>query len=111
TRFYAGMMVEHMQCAEKPQAIMATTDSDVFPIAEACRLFGLTPGEDIDIVGYDNNWQDAPELAQTGYKPLATADKHNFKAGETMVKLLRQRQQNPQMPLQTVYISPEIILT
>lgn len=109
-RCYAGCLIEHLRKPEPPQGILVTSDCDVFAVAAACRLCGARPGEDVVIVGYDNEWQHAPELAEVGYAPAATIDKHNFAAGEAMVGLMRRRQNDETLSPQTVIITPELII-
>lgn len=110
-RCYAGVLIEHLRSAQPPQAIMVTTDSDVFPVAAACRLCGVEPGRDITIVGYDNNWRDNRVRQGVDYIPSATVDKHNFAAGVEMMRLLRRRREEPELPPQTAFVPPELVLS
>lgn len=88
-RYFAGHLVEHLQGAAPVDAIMAGSDYDFFPVAAACRLFGV--GDKIAITGYDNRWQDAPERQWEPAVPAATVDKDNHRIGEELVTLLLER--------------------
>ena len=110
-RCYAGVLIEHLRSAQPPQAIMVTADSDVFPVAAACRLCGVEPERDITIVGYDNNWRDNRVRHGSDYAPPATVDKHNFAAGMEMMRLMRRRREEPGLPPQTILVQPELVLT
>lgn len=111
---YAATLAEFLRSNDPPQGILATTDSDVFAIAAACRLCGIEPGVNLLIVGYDNNWNDAPAAADralSGYIPPATVNKHDFEAGQAMIGLLLQRQRDPRAAARIERIAPKLVLT
>lgn len=90
-RVAASLLAPHMQSARPPDALMVTTDPEVYVISAACRLLGKQPNKDILLVGFDNI-ATPPEL--NGYEtagPAATVDKLNQDIGVGMVKLLMDR--------------------
>ncbi len=91
-RMAAGFLMEHIQCDEPIDAVMAISDKFCFPLATACRrLFGLRPHDDITITGYDNYWADSHiynHLKRESIVPYATVDKNNFEIGRRMTELL-----------------------
>ena len=88
-RCFAGHLVEHLRGPHAVDAIMVGTDNEVFPVAAACRLFGVA--DKIAITGYDNQWRDAFERQWEPMIPLATVDKDNHRIGEELVTLLLDR--------------------
>ncbi len=110
TRQYAGFLAEHLSSGKGVDAIMLTSDSDVYPAASACRLFNKIPGKDIMLAGYDNTWRECEERQWEEYVPEATVDKRNFQTGEEMINLLMSRMEGraPSGP-QLVRIKPQIV--
>jgi len=90
-RLFAGHLVDWLRDGDSVDAIMATTDPDVFPIAAACRRLGKVPNEDVALVGYDNNWRTCRERPYEASGPLATVDKQNHAAGRSMARMLLDR--------------------
>ncbi len=90
-RIYAGFLAEYVLGRDPVDAILATTDRDVYAIAGALRLLGKVPQKDVSIVGYDNIWDGCEERNMEATVPLATVDKQNDLAGREMVRLLRER--------------------
>lgn len=90
-RLYAGFLAEFVLGSNPVDAILSTTDRDVYAIDAALRLLGRTPQEDVDLVGYDNIWETCEERARGLVRPLATVDKQNDLAGREMVRLLLER--------------------
>lgn len=73
-------------------AIMALSDWCITPLVHALRAWGKTPNQDIDIVGYDDFWEEVKLLGEMPpERPLATVDKNNLSCGQTMVQLLHDR--------------------
>jgi DNA-binding LacI/PurR family transcriptional regulator len=108
----AGYLVEHLTGPNAPDAIMVGSDRDVFITAAACRLYGLEPGIDVVLVGYDNYWRRCLEREFEPYLPAATVDKRNDRMGEEMVSLLidRVEERLPAEP-QTRVVCPELTIT
>ena len=108
-----GGLAEYLTGPDAADAVMCLTDGYVAAIATACRKLHRSPGQDIDIVGYDNYWRDLLFESQIEpYRPPATVDKQNLLMGTTMVALLRERisgklDDSPQ----TRSVSPQLIVT
>lgn len=73
--------------------IMAASDGPAVVMNAACRQLGLTPGQDVDITGYDNYWADLELLGLPSARPQATVDRCNEEIGAEMVGLLLTRVQ------------------
>lgn len=94
TRQYLGFLTESLKSAMPPDAIVVSSDSDVFAISAACKLFGVTPGKDLVIVGFDNYWRHCWERVLENAAPLFTVDKQSFAWGEAFVQLILDRSAN-----------------
>ena len=90
-RLMAGYLLEHLSGDAKIDAILLPTDLDVHPAAAACRLLGKRPGEEVEIVGFDNLWQNCWEREFEDYVPPVTVEKHDGRTGSAMVDLLTRR--------------------
>lgn len=88
---YTGRLTEHLLAPEPPDALLATSDSDVYVLAAACRRFGREPGRDILICGYDDYWPVCWERDVIPAIPAATVAKDNDRMGREMFRLLRDR--------------------
>lgn len=96
---------------KQPDAIMVPSDGDVIPVAAACRRFGLIPGEDILVVGYDNYWAGVPERDFDSAVPSATIDRNLSEVGCRMVELLVQRiEGNETGPPRHVLVEPQLVV-
>lgn len=73
-------------------ALMAISDWCIPAFAQAIEAWGKIPNQDIDVVGYDEFWEEAklPPGVQPA-RPLATVDKNNLESGQQMINLLRER--------------------
>lgn len=93
-------------------AVMTPSDGETFSVAGACRLLGVTPGKDVQIVGYDNYWREAWERKRETAYPLATVDKHNSAIGRELVQLLLDRIEGkiPAEP-QVRVVPPQLLIT
>ncbi len=109
SRQYAGFLIEHLRRG-KVDALLLTSDSDIFPVSAACRLCGLRPGEDILLAGFDHYWSCCWERALEPVTPFLTVDKQNRDWGEAMVQLLFDRlaKRLPQQP-KIRWIEPQIV--
>lgn len=115
TRHATANLLEYMgPLAKGPaiDAIMSATDGDAFAAAAACRLLGAVPGKDIQIVGYDNYWEESEARQYEPSLPLATVDKQNPAIGRELADLLIDRIAGrlPAEP-QLRVVSPQIVLT
>jgi DNA-binding LacI/PurR family transcriptional regulator len=86
----AGYLFRQLDQTPRIDAIMADSDGFVPKIAAALRILGRDPAA-ILIAGYDNYWQSLPERQWEDFVPAATVDKDNFRIGQELVRLLRQR--------------------
>ncbi len=107
---HAGYLAEYFSTHGKPDAIMTLSDGNVPGVASACRILGLEPGRDIDIVGYDNYWNESPDREFDPYLPPFTVDKLNVEMGREMVRMLSRRK-NGELPPepQLRLMKPEVI--
>jgi DNA-binding LacI/PurR family transcriptional regulator len=113
--FLAGKLVELLSSPTPPDALICGTDGIAFLVSAACRKFGLTPGKDVLIAGYDNYWKQCWE-AEFEPNPLTvTVDKHNDRVGQHMVEILAKRLEGSlppdvyekKIPSSLVVIDPE----
>ena len=110
-RLLAGFLVDYVTGPNRVDAILAASDSVFFPIAAACRQLGLKPGEDIDLVGYDNNWRESVYRTWEPSVPLATVDKNNLQLGHELADLLIARAENQLGPKkQHRLFAPEMVV-
>ena len=110
SRYHAGCLTEYFSAHGRPDAIMTLSDGCVYSVAIACRILGIEPGRDIEIVGYDNYWQECPDSEFDPYVPPMTVDKRNLEMGREMVKLLFQRRNSELSPEpQLRLIKPELV--
>lgn len=110
SRIFAGYLVEQLRSANRPDALLTITDSDAVAITAACRLCGLDPATDIDVVGYDGYWAQTWERALEPLPPVFSVDKHNTAIGEALVDLVIERVRNPPRPSELRRIAPAIQL-
>ncbi len=88
----AGYLVTWLTCTKPIDALMVVSDRPAYFASAAVRLFGLTPHQDVSIVGYDNYWQDCiNEQKFETAGPQATVDKQNVQVGQALIELLEQR--------------------
>ena len=90
-RLLAGFLLDQITGPNRVDALLAASDSVYFPLAAACRQLGLKPGEDIDLVGYDNNWRESVYRTWEPTVPLATVNKNNLHLGHELADLLMAR--------------------
>jgi DNA-binding LacI/PurR family transcriptional regulator len=110
--FHLGQLAEHLTGPEAADAILCASDGVLLPVASACRKLHRTPGEDVDVVGYDNFWEDLAERQCEPYRPPATVDKQNERMGAAMVDLLRERLAGALDPAPQLRVEePKLIVT
>ena len=111
TRASAGWLAMTFSAAgseeNAPDALIAVTDGDVFPLCEAARLLG----RDLIIAGYDNYWSDAWERTCSPHRPVATVDKDNPGMGRLLVRLLSERLADPTLPPRVQVHPPQLVIT
>jgi LacI family transcriptional regulator len=79
--FQAGQAL--LQMANPPTAIVASNDVMAFGVMDAGKAAGLTIGQDVSVVGFD----DVPMASQT-YPPLTTVRQPMAAMGETALEVL-----------------------
>lgn len=110
-RQYLGFLVDHLAGPHPVDAILATTDCDVFPLAMACRRLGREPGRDVVIAGYDGYWRSCWERIADPYEPWATIDRDNESLGEAAIRLLVERIADPEAPPRRRAVTPRLLIT
>lgn len=110
-RLLAGFLMDYVTGPNRVDAILAVSDSVFFPLAAACRQLGLKPGEDIDLVGYDNNWRESVYRTWEPAMPLASVNKNNLVLGHELADLLIARAEK-KLPVKKQHrlIAPELII-
>lgn len=109
-RHLAGYLVEHLTSENRVDAIMASTDADVYGLAAACRVFGQIPNQDVWIAGYDNYWAEWPTRQFEETAPIVTVDKSNAEIGAALVELALARIEGhlPAQPQRRV-VAPRLV--
>lgn len=79
--------------------VFTTCDFFAYGLIEEVRLAGLTPGEDVRIVGFD----DEPQAQDLG---LTTLHQPVEDMGHTLVNMLMERIENPDLPIRSVQYDP-----
>ncbi len=87
----AGALAPFILGASPTDALMAVNDGAAAAVSAAIRLLGKTPNVDIEIVGYDDFWEESPDRQYEPAGPLATVDKNNLECGRQLVSLLLER--------------------
>jgi DNA-binding LacI/PurR family transcriptional regulator len=110
-RAFSSYLIPYLAGERKIDAIMMASDGSVFAMAAAIRLFGLVPGRDVQIAGYDNYWEDCIDRDFENFAPIATVDKKNTECGKEMVRLLVERIKGnrPDGP-QVKVVQPELVV-
>jgi DNA-binding LacI/PurR family transcriptional regulator len=91
TRIYAGYLIEHLTGRNPIDAVLLTSDGEIFSFAKACALAGKQPGRDVLVGGYDGYWRDCWERQEMPIAPAATVNKQNDLIGEELCRLLLDR--------------------
>ncbi len=89
----------------RPTAIFALTDVIAVGALHAAAEFGLTPGQDLSLVGFD----DIP-LASYVIPALTTVAQPIYSMGQTAAQLLLNHIANPDMPIETVVLETKLII-
>lgn len=91
-RHIAGYLIDWFADPhQRPDAVMCMTDGHCVHVAAALRVFGIEPGRDVLLTGYDNNWHLVPYLRFESARPAATVEKHNAQCAQAMVQMLLDR--------------------
>ena len=106
----AGFLIEPMQGAARPDAIMASTDGQISTLAGALRLFRLAPNEDVVLAGYDNYWWLCWERQFEETRPALTMEKGNVEIGRSLVRLLLEQIEEPGAEPRVWTVHPKLIV-
>lgn len=87
----AGALAPFVLGAGRTDALLAANDGAAAAVSAAIRLLGKTPNVDIEVVGYDDFWEESPDRKFESAGPLATVDKNNLECGRQLVSLLLER--------------------
>ncbi|GJJ24946.1 LacI family DNA-binding transcriptional regulator [Bacillus velezensis] len=98
-------VTELLRRSEHPTAIFCFSDLVAFGVMQGIRKAGLVPGEDIDIVGFDN----VPE-AEISYPPLTTVSSFPRQSGKEAAQLLHHKITNSQHKKQRIILAPELVI-
>ncbi len=90
---------------DPPTAIFCFSDLIAFGVIIGLRNAGLTPGKDMDIVGFDN----VPET-EISYPPLTTVSSFARETGVTAAKLLHERIADNNKQQERVILEPKMVI-
>lgn len=111
-RMVAGHLVEHMTRSPRVDAFLLDTDYVSFYLNASIRLFGLQPGKDVLVAGYDDYWHTSPLRRWESTTPIATVDKRPYEVGMDLMRLLTQRRNGELSDdAQLLVRQPRIIIT
>ncbi|WP_419913806.1 LacI family DNA-binding transcriptional regulator [Hoeflea sp.] len=94
-----------IEADERPDAIFVGNDHMAFAVIDELRAFGLRPGTDISVVGYD----DVPLAGWGAYDLTTVRQPVNRMVQETVDRLLA-RIEEPETPASAVLIDGDLIL-
>lgn len=98
-------MKKILKCPEHPTAIIVQNDVGAMAAMAAAAEAGLRIPEDISFVGFDNILE-----SYCTVPALTTLDIHVEETAAHLVDLLLKRIQNPQLPIMSYRIEPELVL-
>ncbi|MED3691254.1 LacI family DNA-binding transcriptional regulator [Peribacillus butanolivorans] len=90
---------------DPPTAIFCFSDLIAFGVMQGLRMKGLIPGQDIDIVGFDN-----VPVAEIYHPPLTTVSSFPQRMGKEAANLLHQKMVNIDHEQQRIILNPELII-
>jgi len=88
SRLMAGLLVEHLIGDNRADALLFDTDFLCFYAASALRPFGLEPGRDVLLAGYDDYWATSPLRRFEPAFVDVTVNKDEPAAGRVLADLL-----------------------
>ncbi len=87
SRLYAGYLAEELAAGRRPDVLFVCSDSDVPPVTAACRLVGLDPSRDVDVLGFDGYWTRTWERELEPLPPAATIRADHVLVGRRLMAL------------------------
>ena len=88
-----------------PTAIFCFSDLIAFGVMQGLMMKGITPGKDIDIVGFDN-----VPVAEIYHPPLTTISSFPRRIGKEAANLLYQQMEKIERDQQRIILNPELII-
>lgn len=88
-----------------PTAIFCFSDLIAFGVMQGLMMKGITPGKDIDIVGFDN-----VPVAEIYHPPLTTISSFPRRIGKEAANLLYQQMEKIEREQQRIILNPELII-
>ncbi|MFP3513151.1 LacI family DNA-binding transcriptional regulator [Peribacillus sp. SIMBA_075] len=88
-----------------PTAIFCFSDLIAFGVMQGLMMKGITPGKDIDIVGFDN-----VPVAEIYHPPLTTISSFPRRIGKEAANLLYQQMEKVEREQQRIILNPELII-
>lgn len=98
-------MTKLLALENRPRAVFAMSDSIAIGAYQVIQRAGLRIPQDIAIIGYDNI-----ELSQYLYPPLSTIHQPKARLAKAAVEKLILRIHQPQTEVETIKLSPELIV-
>jgi LacI family transcriptional regulator len=99
-----NLTLELLRLPDPPTAIFAANDVSAFGVMDAIRTSGLTVGDDISVIGFD----DIPD-AQWTQPPLTTVRQPMREMGKRATRMLLESISNPDVPQVRVELPTELI--
>ncbi|MFJ7932664.1 LacI family DNA-binding transcriptional regulator [Peribacillus sp. NPDC096448] len=90
---------------DPPTAIFCFSDLIAFGVMQGLMMKGITPGKDIDIVGFDN-----VPVAEIYHPPLTTISSFPRRIGKEAANLLYQQMEKIEREQQRIILNPELII-
>jgi len=94
-----------LELPHPPTAIFASNDVSAFGVMEAVREHGLRIPGDVSVVGFD----DIPQAAHV-HPPLTTVRQPLEEMGRTATRMLLERINDPQLPIERVELPTYLVL-
>ncbi|MFK9120885.1 LacI family DNA-binding transcriptional regulator [Peribacillus castrilensis] len=88
-----------------PTAIFCFSDLIAFGVMQGLMMKGITPGKDMDIVGFDN-----VPVAEIYHPPLTTISSFPRRIGKEAANLLYQQMEKIEREQQRIILNPELII-
>ncbi len=108
TRLFAGYLGEELAAGHRPDVIFVCSDADVPVVIAACRLLGLDPNHEVDILGFDGFWSRLWERELEPQPPRASVRANHLQVGmELMALALRTNRQ--EVPLVGTRVPVELM--
>lgn len=91
-----------------PKAIIANNDAGAIGIYSALRESGVSVGQDIELIGFGNTFDDSPYLSAQGY-PISSIEIPKRKLGAKAAELLLKKMSHPSLPTKKVSLPTKLV--